>query len=277
MNKIIFLAYFFALCSCSTGQIKTSEASHEQTNVASKHKPSCSIDEEDNQFGVDALLSPSYVLSDQSEEQENLLPHIDSFLKQGLKSKQGIASWYGPEFHGKKTAGGEIFDMYAMTAASKTLPIASYARVTNLENQRSVIVRINDKGPFHGNRVMDLSYSAAKKIGIHESGTGMVKITAIPQEQALPMLQASAARQAKHVFLQVGAFKNKHQAEKLQSIIASHQLPEPKILASTYKKASIYKVQMGPIPPSENAKVLSEQLAQIGITETQFVTETRQN
>jgi rare lipoprotein A len=88
---------------------------------------------------------------------------------------QSIASWYGPRFHGKKTANGERFNMYAMTAAHKTLPLSSYAEVTNLKNHRSVIVRINDRGPYHGERAMDLSYAAARELGIR--GTGAVQIT----------------------------------------------------------------------------------------------------
>lgn len=98
--------------------------------------------------------------------------------------------------------------MYAMTAASKTLPIPSYARVTNLENKRSVIVRINDRGPYHGNRVLDLSYIAAKKLGIHKTGTGMVEIKPLAPEQALPQLQASATKKKNQVYLQVGALGN---------------------------------------------------------------------
>ena len=89
--------------------------------------------------------------------------------------RRSTASWYGPKFHGKKTASGERFNMYAMTAAHKTLPLSSYAKVTNLKNHRSVIVRINDRGPYHGKRAIDLSYAAAKEIGIQ--GTGAVQIT----------------------------------------------------------------------------------------------------
>ncbi|TSA37432.1 MAG: septal ring lytic transglycosylase RlpA family protein [Methylococcaceae bacterium] len=92
-------------------------------------------------------------------------------------SKHGTASWYGPKFHGRKTANGEIYDMNAMTAAHNSLPLSSYAEVTNLKNQRTVIVRINDRGPFYGNRVIDLSYAAAKKLGIFSQGTGDIKIT----------------------------------------------------------------------------------------------------
>jgi rare lipoprotein A len=91
------------------------------------------------------------------------------------KNHHQTASWYGPRFHGKRTANGERFNMYAMTAAHKTLPLSSYVEVTNLKNHRSIIVRINDRGPYHGKRAIDLSYAAAKQLGI--KGTGPVQIT----------------------------------------------------------------------------------------------------
>lgn len=92
---------------------------------------------------------------------------------------RGVASWYGPNFHGRKTSSGERYDMYAMTAAHKTLPLPTYARVTNVKNGRSAVVKINDRGPFHGNRIIDLSYSAARKLGVVAKGTAMVEVKAI--------------------------------------------------------------------------------------------------
>jgi len=104
-------------------------------------------------------------------------PTVNAPKTHETKSPQNksIASWYGPRFHGKKTANGERFNMYAMTAAHKTLPLSSYAEVTNLKNHRSIVVRINDRGPYHGKRAIDLSYAAAKELGI--SGLGSVQIT----------------------------------------------------------------------------------------------------
>src|SRR6056297_3263565 len=92
---------------------------------------------------------------------------------------RGTASWYGEKFHGHKTSNGEVFDMYAMSAAHKSLRIPGYARVTNLDNGRSVIVRVNDRGPFHGDRLIDLSYAAAKKLGYQGRGTARVEVAAI--------------------------------------------------------------------------------------------------
>ena len=101
-------------------------------------------------------------------------PRQNVHKHKSINHRHSTASWYGSKFHGKRTANGEKFNMYAMTAAHKTLPLSSYVEVTNLKNNRTVIVRINDRGPFNSSRVMDLSYAAAKELGI--SGTGSVEI-----------------------------------------------------------------------------------------------------
>ncbi|HBQ01515.1 MAG TPA: septal ring lytic transglycosylase RlpA, partial [Gammaproteobacteria bacterium] len=94
-------------------------------------------------------------------------------------SERGVASWYGEKFHGHKTSNGEVFDMYMASAAHKSLPIPSFLRVTNLDNNRSLIVRVNDRGPFHGDRIVDLSYAAAMKLGYAERGTARVHLESI--------------------------------------------------------------------------------------------------
>lgn len=102
--------------------------------------------------------------------------------------KQGLASWYGHQFQGRRTANGERYDMNAMTAAHNSLPLSSYVEVTNLRNNRSVIVRINDRGPFHGRRVMDLSYAAAKELGIQKTGTASVQIRPLFESATIAQL-----------------------------------------------------------------------------------------
>ncbi len=186
-----------------------------------------------------------------------------------IRGRHGVASWYGAQFHGKKTATGELFDMYAMTAAHNSLPIPSYARITNVTNHRTVIVRVNDRGPFYDNRILDLSYSAAKQLGMDMVGTSEVAIQTIEPEQALLQLQ----KQNQPVYLQIGSFNNKKLAQDLKKNISRHQLPDAKIASSSHKGATLYKVQL-PIDASHNASELSNKLAKIGITETQFVTET---
>lgn len=268
MNKLILAIIIIALYGCSPSQIKTTDATFKPSVYSSQALQSASVHQTRHHSVL--RLNNDDEFNDIAQ-QENLFPRIARYIK------QGIASWYGPGFHGKKTATGEIFDMYAMTAAHKTLPIPSYARVTNLENHRSIIVRINDRGPFVGNREMDLSYAAAKNLDLQQDGTGAIEIKAISSSQALPQLQKIAATQEQSVYLQVGSFGSAKKAMKLKNKITAYNLPEPDIRSSTYKKATLYKVQMGPINSSEKAKQLSQQLAEIGITDTQFVTESKQS
>lgn len=147
--------------------------------------------------------------------------------------QRGIASWYGKKFHGQRTSCGEVYDMYAMTAAHPTLPIPSYARVTNLANQKSVIVRVNDRGPFLHERAIDVSYTAAHKLGIIGAGSGEVEVEsiaaeggpapiasaapAIPPENGAPPMAAAVPASPESgetgVYLQLGAFKSQEGAE----------------------------------------------------------------
>lgn len=260
MKKLLITTLAFLISACSTAQITPTNAST-YTSASANHK-----------FRHHSVLHFGKADDNADDtEQDSLLPELSRYIK------QGTASWYGPNFHGKKTASGEIYDMYAMTAAHNTLPISSYARVTNLENNRSVVVRINDRGPFHGNRVMDLSYSAAKKLGIDQTGTGSVEIKAIASNQALEQIQEPAVKQDNAIYLQVGSFDNKKKALKLQNKIAANHLPKSKILPSKHKGSTLYKVQMGPIKSPNSVDKLNQQLAKIGVTDTQFITETRQN
>jgi rare lipoprotein A len=268
MNKLLLAILMIALYGCSTEQIKKTDAIFQPPALASNSNHALAR----NQIRHHSIVQahPRHASNDVAE-QENLFPRIARYIK------QGVASWYGPGFHGKKTATGEIFDMYAMTAAHKTLPIPSYAQITNLENHRSIIVRINDRGPFVGNRELDLSYAAAKNLDMQEDGTGNVEIKVISPSQALPQLQQSAASQEKNVYLQVGSFGSQKKAMKLKNKIAANNLPEPNIRSSTYKKSTLYKVQIGPVDSTASANQLNEQLARIGITDTQFVTESKQS
>lgn len=112
------------------------------------------------------------------EDEPSVIDRLNNVASNTVRkfSQTGIASWYGRQFHGRKTANGDTFDMNAMTAAHRSLPLNCYIRVTNKDNGRSVVVKVNDRGPFHGNRVLDLSYAAAKQIGVTNSGTARVSI-----------------------------------------------------------------------------------------------------
>lgn len=163
----------------------------------------------------------------------------------------GIASWYGKKFHGHLTSNGEIYDMYAMSAAHKTLPLPSYVQVTNLSNNKSVIVRVNDRGPFHQNRIIDLSYSAAYKIGVYDTGTAKVKIETLlspPKAKVIaaktpPKDEKNNKQPPKQAFLViVEGFKTKSEAVdagKGLSIMLNEKV-------STVSNSSVNILQFGP-------------------------------
>ncbi len=152
--------------------------------------------------------------------------------------ERGTASWYGKKFHGYKTSNGEVYDMYGMSAAHKTLPLPTYARVTNLANGKSVIVKINDRGPFHEDRIIDLSYAAAGKLGILGKGTAKVEVKAIDHNEAnMPQL-----------YLQVGAFSVENSAKKLASEIHKVTKDHPvTVRKGKSKRNNLYHVHIGPI------------------------------
>lgn len=177
----------------------------------------------------------------------------------GYKAR-GIASWYGRKFHGQKTSSGEPYDMYGMTAAHPTLPIPSYARVTNPRNGKSVTVRINDRGPFHSNRVIDLSYTAAFKLGIVQNGSGQVVVEAIdpsnlvakPAPAPAPEQQQTAAMSAPPVenerggiYLQLGAFSSQQNAESFGSHIRQ-QMGALADAMQILNANGLYRVHLGP-------------------------------
>jgi rare lipoprotein A len=158
--------------------------------------------------------------------------------------EEGIASWYGTKFHGRQTSNGEVFDLYAATAAHKTLPIPSYARVTNLDNGRSVTVRVNDRGPFHADRLIDLSYGAAVKLGYMERGTAPVRvevlnIAGVEDRRGMP--------QGQYRFLQLGAFGSRDAAVELQQRVAG-VTAQPVFLSPVESGGAVlHRVRVGPV------------------------------
>lgn len=168
--------------------------------------------------------------------------------------EKGLASWYGTKFDGRRTSSGEPYDLYGMTAAHKSLPLPTYVNVKNLTNGKSVIVKVNDRGPFVGNRIIDLSYAAAKKLGVYDTGTAMVEVTAInPKHQNLaqaPVKDISTPSLEKPLYLQLGAFQDQGNADRLASqlsnIAKNHQLSIKVEQTRRYSKPW-YKVRLGPI------------------------------
>ncbi len=177
--------------------------------------------------------------------------------------QQGVASWYGRKFHGRNTASGERYNMYAMTAAHKTLPLPTYARVTNLSNGRSVVVKINDRGPFHDNRLIDLSYVAADKLGIVKDGTAMVEVKAITTQKSPK--QAKPPPPNAGLYIQVGAFSNRLSAEQLQSRLKN--IPTyVHVSESSHEDHTVYRVRAGPFANEQQAYELVATIAALGLT-----------
>lgn len=201
----------------------------------------------------------------------------------GNFKQRGIASWYGKKFHGQRTSSGEVYDMYAMTAAHPTLPIPSYVRVTNLDNQKSVVVRINDRGPFLHERVIDVSYAAAHKLGIIAKGSGEVLVESLiastevseraagksirsktqamapaastPDRSALAPLESTESS----VYLQLGAFKSQEGAESFMERMRSDLGDLGKELKMSLKDGLV-RVHIGPYGSRSEARANAESM-----------------
>lgn len=188
--------------------------------------------------------------------------------------EQGIASWYGTKFHGVRTSSGDPYDMFKMTAAHKTLPIPCYARITNLQNGRSIIVRINDRGPFEQNRLVDLSYVAAYKLGILATGTGLVRLETIgPGDiSSTPKLAVSSARQTR-MFLQAGAYANKEKAAQIQAQLLVTGFNGVFLQENTVNNRKLYRVRVGPISSVNEADQLSQRMRKLGLGDGRVIVE----
>ncbi|MDX1433582.1 MAG: septal ring lytic transglycosylase RlpA family protein [Gammaproteobacteria bacterium] len=192
--------------------------------------------------------------------------------------ERGVASWYGRKFHGRRTSSGEVYDMYRMTAAHRSLPLPTFARVTNLENGRQVVLRINDRGPFHDNRLIDLSYVAAWKLGILAKGTGFVEVEAIdPRAPAPPPAQVAKAAAPNgaqvRMYLQTGSFSNWTNAERLKGRIAPVAARPIEIQPAVVAGRTTYRVRVGPIDDVDEADRLAQRLTELGLETPRIVVE----
>jgi len=166
--------------------------------------------------------------------------------------ERGVASWYGPGFHQVRTSTGERYDMYGMTAAHKTLPLPAYVRVTNLQNGRSVVVRVNDRGPFVGNRIIDLSYSAAARLDMLHNGTAMVEVRAVdassPPVTTPDQTPATPAPVNPVLFIQAGAFSDPANAQRLADKLRGGSYGTVFVRDDQVGGRKMYRVRIGPVP-----------------------------
>ena len=222
--------------------------------------------------------------------------------------ERGVASWYGPDFQGHDTSSGERYDMYGMTAAHKTLPIPCYARITNLSNGRSIVVRINDRGPFVANRIVDLSYSAATRLDIVRTGTAFVELRTVGPGELLATPEATATTAAPEpvtvavpqpvvaapitvpvaappavappavapvttsvaLYIQVGAFADPGNAQRVVDRLQSAGVAHVFSVASTGSGQVLRRVRVGPIGTVEEFDQLAAQLATLGFPEARL-------
>ena len=206
--------------------------------------------------------------------------------------ERGLASWYGPGFHSERTSSGEPYDMYAMTAAHKTLPIPAYVRVTNLENGRSVVVRVNDRGPFVNERIIDLSYTAASKLDMLRAGTARVEIRVLDaRSSAAPApsgttLQSIALTPPPQIvtgattgattgirFLQVGSFASSANASALVARLTAAGIAGASVRETRVGDRLLYRVRVGPVVDAGQATRLTSQLRDAGIPDARLAPE----
>lgn len=264
LTRFILLAGIIALAACATTQTsdKRAGSKHASQVKTDKHGKRIYPQEKDSAPSgplpsIFKLLKPKY--EPYSRYGNPASYAVDGRTYRVMRSthgfkERGLASWYGTKFHKQRTSSGEKYDMYAMTAAHKTLPIPSYVRVKNLKNGREAIVKINDRGPFHVNRVIDLSYASAIKLGIYPNGTAPVQI------EAINIGQGGKAHVA-HYYVQAGVFTSAALANSLKRKLSHSR--QPKIVIETWKKK--YIVKAGPFADKRHADQFKQQLAKQGV------------
>lgn len=212
--------------------------------------------------------------------------------------ERGVASWYGKDFHGRSTANGETYDMYALTAAHKTLPIPTWVEVTNLANGRRVIVKVNDRGPFVAGRIIDLSYTAATELGMIDAGTARVEVRALgvpvggdlpdprsfanrseePPRSGFSLISSAAAaepgpgdRPMQQVFAQAGAFSDRDNAAKLMSRLKAGGQRNVFVVSQTVGSNELHRVRIGPLPNVAAFDDVRRDLVALGVRDSLLV------
>ena len=194
----------------------------------------------------------------------------------GFRQK-GEASWYGTKFHGQRASSGETYDMYAMTAAHKTLPLPSYVEVKNLKNGRKAIVKVNDRGPFHDGRIIDLSYAAATKLGVVATGTAPVEIRVIGNDTTNERGETVVGIDEEYIdengklYVQIAAFSNEENALKLISDLREKKFHSVRIHVDNSSGKLLYRVRIGPVPTDNVAEKVLAQLKEINLNNAKII------
>ncbi len=201
-------------------------------------------------------------------------------------TQKGVASWYGSKFHGQRTSSGETYDMHAMTAAHKSLPLPTYVEVTNLNNGRKAIVKVNDRGPFHAGRIIDLSYAAAIKLGVAQTGTAPVTIRVVTADSVdsdeetvasaatsvpLASRDESLISNDGKLYVQVVAYSNEESALKMLKELREENFSSARIHVERAMNRLLYRVRVGPVPTRDVAEKLLLQLKEIKYNDAKII------
>jgi len=282
LQQLVLLSLFVVLASCASGRSKDGPPRSGSASIPELPGDAVPRREPKSRYGngpVYEVFGKHYTVMESSA---------------GYKER-GVASWYGKKFHGNLTSNREPYDMYAMTAAHKTLPLPSYVRVRNLRNDTSVVVRVNDRGPFIDNRIIDLSYSAALKLDMVGTGTSLVEVEAIsfdrpagdrptrrtttgpataPAPAPAPGPAPAPKPAADHkIFVQVGAFGARENAERRIGLLRSGGIGTGFVVEDRSSSPSLYRVRIGPIKSVVQYDILVEELENLGIMDPYLVTD----
>ena len=260
------------LASCGSNEVRDSAPESGSASIPNLPGDAVPRPEPKSRYGngpVYEVLGKRYVVMDSGS---------------GFKQR-GVASWYGKKFHNKMTSMQEPYDMYAMTAAHKTLPLPSYVRVRNLINNKSIVVRVNDRGPFVDNRIIDLSYSAALKLDMVRDGTSLVEIEVVgfgkpsgdrpvrrsadPGNTTPPPTTSSTHT----IYVQVGAFGSRENANRRLGVLKSGGIGTAFVIKDTSSDPALYRVRIGPIKDVVQYDILVEELENLGISDPYLINE----
>ena len=274
LQSYIFCLLVLTLTACSSSSTSTSTKASSNSN-----KGGYFLDDGPPQTSIDLTKVKDAVPRSEPLSATGNKPYVvfgKTYVplksNKGFRQK-GTASWYGKKFHGKRTSSGETYDMYKMTAAHTVLPIPSYAQVTNLNNGRSIIVKVNDRGPFKHNRVIDLSYAAALKLDVVRSGTGQVEIIAIGENTATSQKESVVSAEAQ-AFIQLGAYSNQDTAYRLQQRLQSDGYPDVAVNRVVQRGLNLYRVRLGPLDKAGDVDFLLADLHHAGYNDAHIIIET---
>ncbi|WP_223670098.1 septal ring lytic transglycosylase RlpA family protein [Kangiella shandongensis] len=282
------LAVLGVLSACTTTGQRSDDDAPAYGSAADRKIPDYAPDGSASSFEDGPISEPTPRVEEKSPFGNPPYYEVDGVVYHVLASgnnysEVGTASWYGQKFHGRRTSSGEVYDMYQFTAAHKTLPLPSYARVTNVDNGKSVVVKINDRGPFVKNRLIDLSYAAAKKLGYDNHGTARVEVRVLASPGGSRKVPSSTGeleippmdRQHDNakLYVQVGAFSDEMRADTLASRLREHFRQPITLTPVNVNGQRLQRVRIGPLKSARAAEAILSQLKQYSFGSPRVVTD----